>query len=289
MALVILYIVWGTTYLALRFAVLGLPPWGLAGTRFLAAGLLALAVAKARGETLPTRSEWLHGVPSGFCLFFVGNGLVAVAEQSLPSSLAAVVAATTPLFASAMSALRGERPTCAETLGMLLGLAGVVLLVGSGTLFEAGVRGLVLLVAPVGFAAGSLLVRARGTSASALAGATPQMVAGGVAMIAMSLVTREQLPAEVPLSALVAWVYLVIVGSLVGFTAYAWLLRHARASVAMSYAYVNPLVAVVLGAVVAGEPLAWSSAAAAALIAGGVMLAVTLRTGAPGLRPLART
>jgi drug/metabolite transporter (DMT)-like permease len=276
-ALVVVYLVWGTTYLGMRFAVAAMPPWGMAGSRFLTAGLLALIAARIRREPLPSLRDWMHGVPSGVFLFVVGNGLVAVAEQSIPSSVAAVVAATTPLFAAAMNSVRGERPTRAEALGMGLGMAGVVVLAGSGTILHQGLRGIVLLVAPVGFAFGSLLVRARGRGTAALAAAAPQMVSGGIVMLATSLVVGERMPATLPWTALAAWLYLVVVGSLVGFTAYAWLLRHTRASIAMSYAYVNPLVAVVLGAVVGGERLAWTSALASALIAGGVMLAVTVQ------------
>ena len=278
LALLTVYVIWGSTYLAMRIAVAALPPWGMAGTRFLAAGLGALAIARFRGAALPTRADWLRALPAGFGLFFIGNGFIAVAEQTLPSSLCAVAAATTPLLAAAMNAARGERPRRAELLGMLVGLAGVVVLMGS-SLRGGGWRSVLVALAPVGFALGSLLVRARGKGGSALAVAAPQMIAGGAAMLGTSLVLGERFPgfASLPLGAAAAWLYLVVAGSLVGFTAYAWLLRHARPAVAMSYAYVNPIVAVLLGAALGGEHLGPSTVVAAALIASGVMLATALR------------
>ena len=160
-------------------------------------------------------------------------------------------------------------------VGIALGLAGVVVLTGSSAILGAGVRGLLLMVAPVGWALGSVLVRAAGTRATGIAAAAPQMVTGGFAMAVISLAMGEHVP-HLSFTACAAWAYLVVAGSLVGFTAYAWLLRHARPSVAMSYAYVNPLVAVVLGAVLGGEPLGGAALLAAAFIASGVMISVTI-------------
>lgn len=271
--LLAVYILWGSTYLAARIAVSALPAWGLAGSRYLLAGLVALGIARVRGEALPSKRDWLLAIPAGLCLFFVGNGLIVVAVKTLPSGLAAVAAATTPLLATAMSAVRGERPSRTEIVGMVLGFAGVLLLMGASAVH--GWTALCLVFAPVGFALGSLLVRARGKGGSALAVAGPQMVTGGAAMLALSFVLRESWPAQMPWKGASAWLYLVVFGSLVGFTAYAWLLRNARPAVSMSYAYVNPIVAVLLGAVIGGEHLGWSSALSAILIASGVMLAVT--------------
>ena len=279
--LVAIYILWGSTYLAARIAVSALPAWGLAGSRYLVAGLVALGIARLRGETPPTKRDWLLAVPAGLCLFFVGNGLIVLAVKTLPSGVAAVAAATTPLLATAMTAVRGERPTRTEILGMALGLAGVLLLMGASAVH--GWPALCLVLAPIGFAFGSLLVRARGKGGSALAVAGPQMVTGGAAMLGLSFVLREAWPSAMPWRAASAWLYLVVFGSLVGFTAYAWLLRNARPALAMSYAYVNPIVAVLLGAILGGEHLGWSSALSAALIASGVMLAVTVRRTRPSM------
>ncbi|HVH42973.1 MAG TPA: drug/metabolite exporter YedA [Labilithrix sp.] len=277
-ALAIVYVIWGSTFLAMRIAVSALPPWAMAGSRFTVAGLLALGVARLRNERLPSRRDWLIALPAGSLLFVIGNGLVAVAEQSIPSSVAAVVVATMPLFASAFNALRGERATRADVVGMALGLIGVIVLSGGSALLSAGSHGFLLLVAPVGFALGSLLVRARGPRAGGLAVAAPQMLCGGGVMLVISAASGEHLSGVVPWTAIAAWVYLVVLGSLVSFTAYAWLLRNARPALAMSHAYVNPLVAVVLGAVFGGEHLGLSSALAAVLIAGGVMIAVAAKS-----------
>jgi drug/metabolite transporter (DMT)-like permease len=279
-ALLAVYVIWGSTYLAIRVALVALPPWGMAGSRFVVAGLAALAIAHARKEALPSLRDWLFAVPAGICLFVFGNGLVVVAEQTLPSSVAAVVAATTPLFAGAMNAVRGERPSRGEAAGMLLGLVGVAVLVGATSFHGAGL----LVLAPIGFAFGSLLVRSRGKKGSALSVAAPQMVTGGVAMLGMSIAMGERVPALLPVNAFAAWVYLVVFGSLVGFTAYAWLLRHARPAVSLSYAYVNPVLAVILGAVVGGEALGRASFVALALIGAGVLLAVSSRSRQPAQR-----
>lgn len=284
-ALGLVYTLWGSTYLAMRFAVAVLPPWGMAAARFLVAGFLALGIAYLRKETLPSKRDWLIAIPSGCLLFVVGNGLIAVAEQSVPSAVAAVAAASSPLFVAAIGAMRGERPSKAEAAGMGLGVIGVVILTGSSAILGAGLRGLILLAAPVGWALGSVLVRATGPRASGLAAAAPQMITGGVAMSFISLGTHERLPAHVPLGAIAAWAYLVLAGSLVGFTAYAWLLRHARPAISMSYAYVNPLVAVVLGAALGGEQLGRSALLAAAFIAGGVMISVVNRRTRPAAAP----
>lgn len=276
--LLTVYVVWGSTYLAARIAVSALPAWGLAGSRYLVAGLVALVIARLRGEVLPGRRDWLFAIPAGLGLFFVGNRLIVVAVKTLPSGVAAVAAATTPLVAAGIRALRGERSTWTEVLGMLLGLAGVLLLMGASA--ARGWPAVCLLLAPIGFAIGSLIVRSRGEGGSPLAVAGPQMVTGGAAMVALSLALHEPWPAALPWKAAAAWLYLVVFGSLVGFTAYAWLLRHARPAISMSHAYVNPIVAVLLGALLGGERLGWSSAISAGFIASGVMLAA-IRTYTP--------
>lgn len=276
LGLVMVYVLWGATYLAMRVSVAVLPPWGMAGTRFVLAGVVALLVVRARGGAFPTRRDWIRALPGGLLFFVIGNGFIAIAEQSIDSSVAAAVAASTPLFASAIGAARGERPSRGELLGMILGMTGVALLAGSTAITGAGLRGLVLLVAPIGFAGGSVLVR---SGRAAPAGA--QMVAGGVMMLLLSLASRERMPAHVSAGVLGAWLYLVIGGSVIGFTVYAWLLRNARQATAMSYAYVNPLIAVILGAAFGGERLSSTTAAAAALITLGVVCAITLRGTAP--------
>jgi drug/metabolite transporter (DMT)-like permease len=279
-ALVALYLIWGSTYLAMRVAVAGLPPFGMAGTRFVIAGGALLAITKARRETMPSLRAWLVAVPVGALLFLCGNGLVVVAEQTLPSSVAAVVCATTPLIASGMMVFRGERPARVEVLGMVLGIAGVALLGFGSPLAVAGWRALLVLLAPVGWALGSLVARSEAAKASGasrgLGAAGAQMMTGGVWMLLTSAVLGEHLPTEIAWGSVAAWGYLVVFGSLVGFSAYSWLLAHSRPAVAMSYAYVNPVIAVLLGAALGGEHLGWATLGATVLIGGGVMAAVVV-------------
>ncbi len=279
-ALVALYLIWGSTYLAMRVAVVGLPPFGMAGTRFVLAGGALLGITKLRRETMPSLRAWLVAIPVGALLFLCGNGLVVVAEQTLPSSVAAVVCATTPLIASGMMAFRGERPGRAEVLGMVLGIAGVVLLGLGSPLAVAGWRSLLVLLAPVGWALGSLVARSEAAKASGasrgLGAAGAQMMTGGAWMLLTSLVLGEHMPPVLAWESVLAWVYLVVFGSLVGFSAYSWLLAHSRPAVAMSYAYVNPVIAVLLGAALGGEHLGWATLGATVLIGGGVMAAVVV-------------
>lgn len=279
-ALAAVWVLWGSTYLAMRFAVTSLPPFLMGGTRFVLAGSVLLAIVKMRGETMPSRRAWLVAIPVGALLFLVGNGGVVLAEQRIPSSIAAVVCATTPLILTGLSSLRGDRPTRMELFGMILGLVGVAVLGVGSPLSGAGVRGLLILGAPVGWAAGSLVARIESSKehggARGLGAAGANMVAGGVWMLVVGTVLGERFAPPYTTTSLVAWVYLVTFGSLIGFTAYSWLLAHARPAVAMSYAYVNPVVAVLLGAALGGEALGWATIAATLLIAGGVMASVVL-------------
>jgi drug/metabolite transporter (DMT)-like permease len=253
-------------------AVETLPPLLMAGSRYLVAGGLVLALAHLRGHELPGRREWLLSVPLGVLMFLVGNGLVVIAEQTLPSSVAATVCAATPLVATAIGAARGNRPGARELVGMVLGFVGVVVLAGrSLAVGGLGVGSLVFL-APLGWGLGSVIAKQTGLTSFACAGA--QMVAGGVAMLLLGAVLGERLPPHVALRSALAWTYLVVLGSVVGYSAYLYVLRHARPSVALSYAYVNPILAVALGATVGGERLGPEIVVAAALIAVGVASSV---------------
>lgn len=284
MALGAVWILWGSTYLAMRIAVAGLPAFGMAGTRFVLAGGALLVITRLRRQTLPSVRTWMVAIPVGALLFLVGNGLVVVAEKTLPSSVAAIVCATTPLIASGLVAIRGERPRRVEVIGMVLGVAGVALLGIGSPLAVSGWRALLVLFAPVGWALGSLIARSEAAkeaakekgSARGLGAAGAQMLVGGVWMLLMSLVLGEHMPSAIPWQSAVAWVYLVVFGSLVGFSAYSWLLAHSRPAVAMSYAYVNPVIAVLLGAALGGETLGWATLGATVLIGGGVMASVVL-------------
>lgn len=275
LALSALYLVWGSTYLAMRIAVEALPPFGMAGTRFVLAGAVLLAVVRARGGPMPTAKQWALAVPLGALFFLCGNGLVVVAEKTIDSSIAAVVCATTPLLASGIGAATGERPSRAEMIGTVLGLAGVAILALGSPLAASGIRGMFVLLAPLGWAIGSMIARRSGATGFGCAAA--QMVSGGAWMLVVSTASGESLPHVLPVRAVLAWAYLVVLGSLVGFSAYVYLLRTTRPAVAMSYAYVNPVVAVLVGALLGGEHIGWPTIAATALIAAGVMSAVVLR------------
>ncbi len=270
LALGALWIVWGSTYLAMRIAVETLPPLAMGGVRFVVAGsILLLALRK-----VPRLRDWLLAVPLGFLLFLIGNGLVVVAEKTVPSSFAAIACSTTPLLASGIGAVRGERPSWRELVGMMLGIGGVVVLAG-GSLRETGIFGLLVLLAPVGWSIGSMIARAKG--ATALSAAATHMITGGAWMLIASVVVGESYDVHPSTRSLVAWLWLIVLGSLVGFSAYLHLLRHARPAVAMSYAYVNPVIAVILGAIIGGETIGWSTALATILIASGVAIGMWRR------------
>jgi drug/metabolite transporter (DMT)-like permease len=274
-ALVALYLVWGSTYLAMRFAVEGLPPLGMGGVRFVLAGTVLLAIVRWKGGAMPTRKQWALSVPLGALFFLCGNGLVVLAEKTIDSSIAAVVCATTPLIAGAVGGMMGERPSRAEVIGTVLGLSGVALLAFGSPLATSGPRGLFVLLAPVGWAIGSMLSRRAG--ATGLGCAASQMISGGAWMLLASFLAGEHVPETISFRAAFAWTYLVMFGSLVGFSAYVFLLGRTRPAVAMSYAYVNPIVAVLLGALLGGEHIGPATIMATALIAAGVMSAVMLR------------
>jgi drug/metabolite transporter (DMT)-like permease len=273
-ALLAVWLFWGGTYLAVRFAVETLPPMGMAGVRFVVAGAILFAIARWRGEPWPARSSWGASAAVGALLFLVGNGSVVLAiRASLQSSLAAVVCATTPLVAAAMLALgRRSTPSRREIAGMVLGLAGVAVLATRSPLAHASPRALVILLAPLGWSAGSLIARAEKNGG--LAHAAAQMACGGVFMTFASVVMGERFPEALAFRSVAAWVWLIIFGSILGFSAYAWLLKNTRPAVALSYAYVNPIVAALLGVAIGGEALTGATLGATALIASGVMAVV---------------
>jgi drug/metabolite transporter (DMT)-like permease len=283
-ALVVLYLVWGSTYLAMRVAIEGLPPLGMAGVRYVLAGTILLAVLRLRGAPMPNARQWRLSLPLGALFFLCGNGFVVLAEKTIDSSIAAVVCATTPLIAAGIGAMTGERPSRAETIGTLLGLSGVALLALGSPLATSGPRGLIVLLAPIGWAIGSML--ARRTGATGFGSAAAQMIAGGGWMLLASVIAGEEVPGAVSFRVAFAWTYLVAFGSLVGFSAYVYLLGRTRPAVAMSYAYVNPIIAVILGAALGGEHIAPSTVVATALIAAGVMCAVMLKARALRVEPV---
>jgi drug/metabolite transporter (DMT)-like permease len=276
LALGAVYVVWGSTYYAMRVAVSGLPPMMMGALRFVIAGVILLVVARGRGAPWPTKRQWLAALPVGVLFFVGGNGLVAIAETTIDSSVAAVVCATMPLWAAVIATATGEPSTRREWIGLAVGFAGVVVLVGGAWTGGDPLHLVLLIMSPLAWAAGSILAR-RLPLPSGIGAAGLEMTTGGLALAAVALLRGEPLPLHGTADAWLALLYLTIFGSLVAFTAYAWLLQHARPSVATSYAYVNPAIAVLIGAAVGGEVLGPSTLLATGLIVAAVALVITDR------------
>jgi drug/metabolite transporter (DMT)-like permease len=288
------YVVWGSTYLAIRFAVETLPPLLMAGARFILAGLILLAWARAReGVAWPTPREWLTGLIGGTLLLLGGNGGVAWAEQRVPSGIAALLVAVVPLWMVLLEWLRpgGHRPRGAVFAGVGLGLVGLALLVGpdalrSGSGSDAA-GALVLIFASLSWAAGSLYTKWAPRARSGTVGAGTQMLAGGVVLLIAGAIAGE--PSRLDLAhastrSLLGFAYLVTFGSLIGFTAYFYLLGHTTAAKASTYAYVNPVVAVLLGWAIGHETVTSRTILAAAVILAGVAIITITRDDAPVTR-----
>jgi len=277
LSLAAVYVIWSSTYLVIAIAVAELPPLLMASLRFAAAGLVMLVVAKQRGVRWPSAREWLQVLPIGALLFLGGNGLVAIAELSVSSGGAAVVCAMMPLWVGVLGAASGERPSRREWLSLVLGFAGVLVLMGGPSLAGEPEHVAMVIAAPICWALGSVLSRrlpATTTTRDPFMLPAMQMLTGGAALAVVAALSGERIPAHASSSAWLALAYLWIFGSLVAFTAYSWLLRNARPVVATSYAYVNPILAVVMGAVISGEPLGITTLVANVMIVAAVMLAL---------------
>lgn len=270
------YLIWSSTYLVLRIAISELPPLLMASIRYAAAGLVMLAVAKQRGAVWPSARQWLRVVPVGALFFLGGNGFVATAELSVSSGGAAVVCAMMPLWTGVLAAVSGERPSRREWVALGLGFVGVLVLMGGPSLQGRPLHIALILLAPVCWALGSVLARrfARSSRQDAVMSSAMQMLSGGAVLAVAGLACSERLPAHASAHAWLAVGYLVVFGSLIGFTAYLWLLRHARPVIATSYAYVNPVLAVLIGAAVSGEALGVTTLIANVLIVGAIALAL---------------
>jgi drug/metabolite transporter (DMT)-like permease len=275
-ALFVLYVVWGSTYYAMHVALSFLPPFLMAGPRFTLAGALLLLTLRVRGAALPTRKQWLSAGIVGVLLLVFGNGFVAIGQRSVDSGVAATVVATMPLWAAVMGALWGERPTAREVVGLLMGFAGVLVLHHGGSLSFYSLDAILLLLAPVAWAFGSLLSRRIPVPAGSMAPAA-QMIVGGVVMIALAVVRGDRPVGPPTLASIGALLYLLFVGSLLAFTAYGYLLRTTRPAVATSYAYVNPVVALAIGAVLGGERFTGTKLIACLLTVAGVVIVTASR------------
>jgi drug/metabolite transporter (DMT)-like permease len=292
------YVVWGSTYLAIRFAIETLPPFLMAGVRFLVAGAILFAFARLRGAPAPSRSNWMATAVVGAFLLLGGNGGVVWAEQRVPSSIAALLVATLPLWMALLEWVGPERrrPTGRAALGILIGLAGVAVLIGPEAIVGGAgnvdpVGSLVLVLASLAWAVGSLHSRHAPMPRSPQLGSGMQMLAGGGLLVVFGLLVGEAdgvVLARFSATSLLALLYLITFGSLIGFSAYVWLLRVEPPTRVATYAYVNPVVAVALGWLFADEVMTPQTMLAAAIIVGAVALivstpkpATTPRTGAP--------
>ncbi|NLF13008.1 MAG: drug/metabolite exporter YedA [Anaerolineaceae bacterium] len=278
------YTIWGSTYLGIRFAVETLPPFLMAGTRFLIAGTILYAIMRRRGAPAPIRLHWRSAFIVGALMLLAGNGGVVWAEQVVPSSIASLMVATVPLWMVIFNWVRGDRirPTAGVAAGLAMGMVGILLLVsagrgGGGQTFNAA--GLVVLsVGSLSWAIGSLYSRRAPLPGEALLGTAMEMLAGGALLFLAGLVTGEAghiAWQNVSSRSVLALVYLILLGSLIGFSAYIWLLRNSTPARVSTYAFVNPIVAVFLGWGLGGEPLTARTLIAAAVIVGGVALITT--------------
>jgi drug/metabolite transporter (DMT)-like permease len=281
LAFAAVYVIWGSTYLGIRYAIETIPPLLMAGVRFILAGGILYGYARATGAKGPERRHWLHAAVIGALMLLGGNGLVVLSERSVPSSLAALVIASTPLWMALFEGLHARTglPRGTRLVALFLGFAAVAFLVGPD-LLNGGNTGrpldfVLLLCASPAWVIGTLYSRrAPRPSSSALATAM-QMMSGGAILLAVGTLLGEWSgfqPERISAVSFLAFLYLVLFGSLIAFTAYAWLIQVVSPTMAATYAYVNPVVAVVLGWLVADEPIGVRTLIAAAGIVASVVL-----------------
>jgi drug/metabolite transporter (DMT)-like permease len=281
LAFAAVYIVWGSTYLAIRFAIETLPSFTMAGVRFVVAGAVLYAFGRLRGAPRPRFEQWRAAAVVGFLLLLCGNGAVVWAEHRVPSGLAALLVGTEPLWVAMLFWVwpNGEAPGKKTLLGLGIGFLGTVLLTAPGELAgEAGLHlpsvGLVLF-ACVTWATGSLFARTAELPTSSAVSAGAQMLTGGAALLLLGLATGEPARMDLAAASVRSWGalgYLIVFGSIIAFSAYGWLLKNVRPTMVATYAYVNPVVAVFLGWLLASEPVTPRTLFAAALILGAVVL-----------------
>jgi drug/metabolite transporter (DMT)-like permease len=280
-ALIALYIVWGSTYLAIRVTIETIPPFFHAGIRFLVSGLILVIWQRAAGQALPTREQWKNTTIVGLLLLLGGNGLVSWAEQFIPSGIAALVIASSPMFLTIGEAIRpnGVKPNWQGIVGLLIGFTGIFILIGPAEISGGAAKFNPLGVAASLFACllwatGSMVSKSVDLPKSSLMNSGAQMLMGSLGLFIVSLVTGELSGWDVTAvsaRSLMGLSYLIFVGSLIGFASYGWLLQNAPISLVSTYAYVNPIVAVFLGTLLADEVLEPRIWLAASIIIGSVI------------------
>src|SRR6266568_6835685 len=281
-----LYLIWGSTFLGIRFAIETIPPLLMAGTRFLTAGVIMYAIAWSQGIGKSNWMNWRTSLIIGACLLLGGNGGVTMSEKYIDSGLAALIVAIVPIYIMVLGWAAGmmPKPTPIMWLALVGGFVGVGILFGPALRFASNdgrhpaIGMSILLVSSFIWSAGSLYSRTAKHVASPFLTAAQQMLCGGLLLLLAGIMTgepREFHPGSMSILSLASFAYLVIIGAVVGYTAYIWLLRHCAPAKVATYAYVNPIVAVVLGAAFAGETLSRRALVAASLIIGSVAMVIT--------------
>jgi drug/metabolite transporter (DMT)-like permease len=291
-----IYLIWGSTYLGIRFAIETIPPFLMGGVRFTIAGIILFAWARARTSEKLSAVHWRNTAIVGAGLILGGNGAVVWAEQFVPSGMAALLVAILPFWIVLIDWVRpgGKRPSPGVALGLVLGIAGIVVLVGPAAIQPSAAPGssgggilkgaIVLMLGSLSWALGSIYSRDAAMPKSALLATGMEMLTGGIMLTVLGIITREPMQfdlADVSARSIAGFVYLTTIGSLVGFTAYIWLLTVQPASRVSTYAYVNPVVAVFLGWALAGEAISLRTVIAAAIIIGAVALITIARSSQP--------
>lgn len=283
LAFLVVYLVWGSTYYAVRLLVADLPPFVSLGARFVVAGAMLGAFGRLRGEAMPTIPQWRSAIVIGVLLFVFGSGTVTWAQAAgLHSGTAALLVATMPLSMTLIARGFGERTPSLAWLGLALGFAGTAWLVRPGT--DAPWQAAFVVVGAAGWALGTLLARRLTLPRGGSMAAGIPMIAGGVALVVIGMLRGElaRWPAEITTTAAAAWWYLVVFGSVVTFRAYSWLLSRVAPAKLGTYAYVNPVVAVMIGSL-GGEPITLDTGWAMALVLTGVACTVAARSSRPDL------
>ncbi len=280
-ALLALYIVWGSTYLGIKVAIETIPPFLHAGIRFLASGIILVIWQRSAGQAMPTRKQWISTAIIGNLLLLGGNGLVSWAEQFIPSGIAALIIGSVPMFLVVLEAVRpgGIKPTWQAIVGLIVGFAGIFILVGpaeiSGSEMKLDPFGVTaLLTACLLWASGSIYSKSADLPKSTLMSTGAQMLMGSIGLFIVAGLTGEFSgwdAAAISSRSIYGLLYLIFIGSLIGFVSYGWLLQNAPISLVATYAYVNPIVAVLLGNWIGNEPLEPRIWLATVVIIGSVM------------------
>jgi len=282
-----IYLVWGSTYLAIRYAVQTIPPFLMGGLRFVVSGALLYLWTRSRGAPRPTRLHWRNAIIAGAFLLLGGNGAVVWAEQFVPSGLTALLVSILPFWLVIIEWIRPprQRPSGAVLVGLVLGFIGIVVLVGPGNLGGRGdvrpLGALVLILGSLSWAIGSFWSRDARLPESGLLTTGMEMLGGGALLLIVGLLSGELSQFDIhgiSGASAAGLIYLITFGSLIGFTSYIWLLDKVSPARLGTYAYVNPIVAVILGWAIAGEKLSVRTAVAAAIVICAVALITTARS-----------